>query len=77
LEVLRQQLTKIKVAESDTKFCPDGQIAIDKTKKIVLDHVNNRTSEEKILTPVSLMLLDFQMPVKNGIDVIKEVQKFY
>ncbi len=33
--------------------------------------------EKVTLQPISLMLLDFQMPLKNGIEVVKEVRDFY
>ena len=33
--------------------------------------------EKVTLRPISLMLLDFQMPLKNGIEVVKEVRDFY
>ena len=33
--------------------------------------------EKVTLRPISLMLLDFQMPLKNGIEVVKEIRDFY
>lgn len=29
------------------------------------------------IRPISLMLLDFQMPLKNGVDVVKEMRHYY
>ena len=33
--------------------------------------------ESGTLQPVSLMILDFQMPFKNGIQVVQELREFY
>lgn len=30
-----------------------------------------------MLQPITLMLLDFQMPYKNGIEVVKDVRELY
>lgn len=31
----------------------------------------------KVIRPLSVLLLDFQMPIKNGIQAIIELRKFY
>ena len=30
-----------------------------------------------IVEPIALLILDFQMPFKNGIQVVQELRKFY
>jgi len=30
-----------------------------------------------VIRPVALALLDLQMPIKNGIQVVEEIRKFY
>ena len=34
-------------------------------------------SQPKTIKPVSVLLLDFQMPIKNGIQVVEEVKNYY
>ena len=48
------------------EFCIDGQKAIDIAKK-ELDNALINLEQELTIKPVVLMLLDFQMPLKNGI----------
>ncbi len=52
-----------------TNFCINGQQAIDMAKS-VLDQTLSSCESDGIVKPVSLMLLDFQMPLKNGINVV-------
>ena len=51
------------------EFYYDGQAAIDAAKKII----NSSDDEQQ---PISLMLLDFQMPRKNGLQVVQEIQEY-
>ena len=53
------------------EYCVDGQQAIDKAQQILAE------ADDKNLRPISMMILDFQMPKKNGIEVVKEVKKLY
>jgi hypothetical protein len=48
------------------EFCIDGQKAIDYAKN-QLDNALVNLKEEIAIKPIVLMLLDFQMPLKNGI----------
>ena len=48
------------------EFCIDGQKAIDIAKK-ELDNALINLEQGLTIKPVVLMLLDFQMPLKNGI----------
>ena len=46
---------------TSVEFCVDGQHAIDKTNELLKEAIAK--GEKK---PISLMLLDFCMPRKNG-----------
>ena len=48
------------------EFCFDGQKAIDVAKKL-LDNALVDLEQGLTIKPVILMILDFQMPFKNGI----------
>ena len=60
---------KLNLAEigivSNVKYCYDGQETIDTAIKI-----NNQalaSENQKPVRPISLMFLDFQMPMKTGL----------
>jgi CheY-like chemotaxis protein len=57
-------------------FALDGQEAIDKIKNQVRGRLKDGHLSNTI-RPVSLLLLDLQMPKKNGIEVFKEVKEFF
>lgn len=63
LEVLKQFFSSLKV--EDVKYCIDGQIAIDACKAILDEAVASAKGPKVQL--LSLVILDFQMPFKNGI----------
>lgn len=63
VEVIKNNIEKLGLLYQ-TDFVINGQQAIDKTKKLLDDALK---SESKNIKPISLMLLDFQMPLKNGI----------
>jgi CheY-like chemotaxis protein len=65
LEVLKTQLTEIGL-HSKCTYCIDGQVVIDEVKRI-LDEEILETSEGDVIRPIDFMLLDFQMPKKNGL----------
>ncbi len=50
-----------------TDCCVDGQEAINRAKNELDLALLNIVEANKKIKPVSLMLLDFQMPFKNGI----------
>jgi CheY-like chemotaxis protein len=58
-------------------FASDGQQAIDIIKAKVRERFAAPINANIPLRPVSLLLLDFQMPQKNGIQVLTEVKQFY
>lgn len=59
----------------DVAYCIDGQKTIDICKS-TLDSAVQRTSSGTI-KPIDLVLTDYRMPHKSGIDVIAEVRKYY
>lgn len=72
-------MTKLDVIKR-CEFFYDGQLTIDRTKELIDDAISFTTldfEDVKKLKPVSLILLDFQMPVKNGIDVVNELRRYY
>jgi CheY-like chemotaxis protein len=54
---------------AQSKFFVNGQEIIDYVQKTVIASTEAR--------PVSLMVLDMQMPVKNGLQVVQEVRALF
>ena len=54
-------------------FYTDGQLAIDKAKSLVDDALDTGETD----WPICLMLLDMQMPQKDGMQVVEEVRNYY
>lgn len=65
LEVLKTQLIEIGL-HSKCTYCIDGQVVIDEVKRILEEDILE-TSEGDVIRPIDFMLLDFQMPKKNGL----------
>lgn len=62
-------------ALDQTEFYTNGQQVIDRVKELT----NSALHESKSypICPVRLLLLDFQMPYKNGLDVVTELKNYY
>ena len=60
-----------------TSFCINGQEAIEDTIKSVETALTQIPKDTTRFRPVNLMLLDYQMPFKNGLEVMKEIKEFY
>ncbi len=58
-----------------TEYCIDGNEAVEKTISLV----NSALLKEKFfpIQPVSLLILDVNMPRKNGMQALEEIQNFY
>jgi CheY-like chemotaxis protein len=58
------------------EFYINGQEVVDRVLdfvgKAILSNESNMT-----LCPIQALILDFHMPIRNGIDTVKEVRKFY
>ena len=68
LEILKSHIETLGLLEQ-TIFSINGQQAIDSAKNELDKALFNLGSELK-KQPVTLMLIDFQMPLKNGIQVV-------
>ena len=68
LEILKSHIETLGLLES-TIFSINGQQAIDSAKN-ELDKALHKLGSELNKQPVTLMLIDFQMPLKNGIQVV-------
>ena len=73
--MLKRQLADLGLHEKCT-YCIDGQQVIDKTKRILEDAITISNTGQSV-KPIDFMLLDFQMPKKNGIQVVTEVRDFF
>jgi CheY-like chemotaxis protein len=73
MTVIKSQLTELGVY-SKSEFCYNGEEAIKLTLDIITKAVE--TADQESIHPVCLMLLDFQMPRKNGIQVVEAVRAF-
>lgn len=72
MQILKSQIQEINVPSQNVTYCVNGQLAIDNVT-LLLEH----GIAQGVASPVALMVLDFQMPVKNGIQVVEEVKKLY
>ena len=67
LKINLQEINKIK----KTEFYVNGQEIIDRVLEVL-------TTETTILVrPIQALLLDFQMPVKNGIQTVQAIKRIY
>jgi CheY-like chemotaxis protein len=57
-----------------TEFFSDGQEVIDKVK-VLTDQALAQTNPKT--PPVHILLLDYQMPKKNGLDVVCELKAYF
>jgi len=73
LELVKLNLSEVGITENVT-YCSDGNIAVDVAMGLFQKAmVGNKTFPVK---PIPLMLLDFQMPMKTGLQVIEHLRKF-
>lgn len=68
MQILKQHFKDLGLIEY-CEFCTDGQMAINTVKRLIDEAV----IEENVVdsNPISIMLVDFQMPLKNGMEVIE------
>ena len=60
---------------SKCEYCFDGR----ETLKVVYDILNEALEvpfDERV-RPIAMMVLDLQMPYKNGVQIVQDMQKFY
>ncbi len=75
LDTLRIQLDSIDVLER-CEFYNDGQKVVTRVKS-VLETLEGMDRDRCPAVPLSALVIDFQMPQKNGIQVVKEVSDLY
>ena len=68
IEVMRMHLDEMGLT-SRSEFCFNGREALQSAEQKLNEAVGLAGSTQQRIKPISLMLLDFQMPVMNGIDV--------
>ena len=56
--------------DSNAEYFTNGQEVIDRVKETFSSFISNEA-------PIDALLLDFQMPVKNGLEVVTEVKAIY
>lgn len=71
LQILRKQLDYPQLLDK-CSFHTNGQEAIDRVRAILKDNEKSHHGQ-----PISLVILDSQMPLKTGIQVMKEVRGIY
>ena len=76
IEALKSHIEALGLVDT-CDFCIDGQKTISKVQLILDDAIAARDMNSYILQPLDFLLLDFQMPRKNGIQVIHEVKEYY
>lgn len=81
MEVIKNQMRELsKFDECDFSF--NGQDALARAVTLINESINlhiNSTptnDEKKKLQPVKFMLLDFQMPRLNGLQVVEQLKEF-
>lgn len=56
-------------------FCQDGQVAINECIKIVNESL--LTAKFFPVTPIAILILDINMPVKTGVQALTEIMDYY
>jgi CheY-like chemotaxis protein len=71
---LKLELSIIGV-ERRSEFYINGQEVIDRVNEYVRGTLKDNRSFA--ISPVHCIITDFQMPIKNGLDTVKEVRSLY
>ena len=74
LESLKMSIEEIAMTDL-SEFYINGQQVIDRVKQLVYDRLH--TAKSFPIRPAHALILDFQMPHKNGLEVVKELKEFY
>lgn len=59
----------------NAEYFINGQQVIDYVKECVIESLSQDLKQET--KPIHALLLDFQMPQKNGLQTVQEVKAFY
>lgn len=63
--------------ESKVSFARNGQEVINLVKEIFNESLASEIESGNTFKPIDLLILDFQMPNKNGLQVYSEIKQFY
>jgi CheY-like chemotaxis protein len=70
MNVIKNQIAELGMTEQ-CSFCYDGEEAINIASNVIKAAIYEKpTTAAAEIRPIDLMILDFQMPRKNGLDVI-------
>lgn len=75
MQVIKSQLNQLGLAQA-CDYCYNGEQAVDQAIAIIDEAVLNCFEWEAQVTPICLMLLDFQMPRKNGLQVVEHLRQY-
>ena len=76
LEVMKSSLKEFNLLKK-CSFAINGQEAVDQVTRTIDSLEDSILDSSKPFRPVELMILDLQMPILNGLDVIKKVKQIY
>ena len=76
MNVIKNQIAELEMTHQ-CSFCYDGQEAINIAFSIIKTAIDDKATSVEEIRPIDLMILDFQMPLKNGLEVCAEVRKLF
>ena len=71
LDTIKEQIVRLDL-QVKTEFYWDGLQVIDRVNTVI-----NQPSKLKILRPICALLIDYKMPIKNGLQVFQKIQMLY
>ena len=76
IEVLKTDFAELNLSDQ-VEFASNGQQVIDLVKETFEACAAKITSNTELIKPIDLLLIDFQMPFKTGLQVIEEIKQYY
>jgi CheY-like chemotaxis protein len=74
IEIIKSKMKEMNM-EDYAEYYNNGQAVIDRVKQLTEESLKN--AELFPICPVSILLLDFQMPLKNGLETVLELKAFF
>ena len=75
IQVLKSYFAELALTKS-VQYAFNGQQAIDLVKEAFLSGLEKSRITGEVYKPINMLILDFQMPNKNGFQVVQEVKQF-